>query len=123
MAQLKASLLAEKGNAYAQFNHNGNFAIEKGTRGESSEFKQRVIAKYGNDPDLVRLLGNIGGQFSEAGSIPAASMSPTPADIDTKITEIHKSEAFLKPSHPEHKQAMANIARLYAEKSNARKPA
>lgn len=123
MAELKSSLLAEKGNAYTQFTHNGNFAIEKGTRGESLEFKERVIAKYGNDPDLVRLLGNIGGQFGESGSIPKASMMPTPSDIDSKIAEIHKSDAFMKPSHPEHKQAMANITRLYSERSNIRKPA
>ena len=123
LAKLKTELLAEKGNAYTQFQHNGNFAIEKGVRGEPPEFKERIIQKYGSDPDLVRLLGNLGGQFNESGSIPVQAMTPTPADLQTKINEIYKSDAFMKPTHPDHKAAMANLKRLHEEKVTIRQPA
>jgi hypothetical protein len=119
LVELNDALLTEKGNAFAQFKHNGNFAIEKGTAGEPPEFKERIVEKYGADPDLVRLLGNLGGKFNEAGSIPETNMAPTPSDIDAKIQEIYNSDAFSKPLHPEHKQAMANLARLHKEKAQA----
>ena len=119
--ELRTALLAEKGNALAQFQHNGNFAIEKGTKGDE-ELKARIVAKYGDDPDLVRLLGNLGGEFQESGSIPVTAMAPTPADIDKKISDIYNSDAFMKPTHPDHKATMATLARLHREKATVRQP-
>ena len=123
MAELKAGLLADKGNAYTQFQHNGNVAIDKGVEGESPEFKARVLEKFGNDPDLVRLLGNLGSNFKESGSIPANQLAPTPNDLQTQINGIMNSDAFIKPMHPDHKSAMATIARLHKEKALSRIPA
>jgi len=123
LAELRDGLLAEKGNAYTQFMHNCDFATEKGIEGETQEFRDRIVEKYRADPDLVRLLGNLGGQFNETGSIAKTSMSDTPADIDTKLSEIYSSEAFMKPMHPGHKQAMANLSRLHKEKATIRQPA
>lgn len=122
LANLKSELLTEKGNAYTQFIHNGNFAIEKGVRGEPAEFKARIIEKFGNDPDLIRLLGNLGSQFGESGSIKGTDMIPTPKDTEAKIQEIYNSDAFMKPTHPGHKDAMANLARLHKEKASTRQP-
>jgi len=121
LAKLRDGLLQEKGNAYAQFQNNGNFAIQKGTEGEPPEFKDRIVEKYGNDPDFVRLLGNLGGQFNETGSVSATDMQPTPADIEKKIKDIYNSEAFNKPMHPDHRSTMDTLARLHKEKS--RQPA
>ncbi len=122
-AELKAGLLADKGNAYIQFQHNGNIAIDKGVAGESAEFKARIVAKYGNDPDLVRLLGNLGSNFAESGSIPTTAMAPTPNDLQTQINEIMKTDAFMKPMHPDHKATMATVARLHKEKAQTKLPA
>ena len=122
-AELESGLLKEKGNAFAQFKHNGNFAIEKGVAGESPEFKARIVAKYGTDPDLVRFLGNIGGKFNEKGSIPTVDMAPTPADLQTEINKIMVSDAFTKPTHPEHKNTMAKLRQLHIDKGKIRQPA
>ncbi len=121
MADLKASLLAEKGNAYTQFEHNGNIAIEKGT--DSVEHKQRVLAKFANDPDFVRMMGNLGANFSESGGIPVVKMAATPGDLDTKIAEIRATDAYNTKSHPGYDAAQANVKRLYEEKHAVKQPA
>jgi hypothetical protein len=120
-AAVKAELLAEKGNAYTQFMHNGNFAVEKGM--DDADHKQRVIDKFGSDVDFIRMMGNLGSQFNESGSVPTAAMADTPADKMTQINAIHASEAFLKPLHPDHKSTMATLTRLYAENANIKQPA
>ena len=121
-ADLKAGLLADWGNAYAQKEHNGNVAVEKGVMGDA-EFKERLLQKFGNDPDFIRFASNLGGEFGESGGIPPAKQTSTPDDIESKIDEIYKSEAFSKPAHPGHKDAMANLKRLYKEKNEVRQPA
>ena len=121
MANLKSELLAEKGNAYTQFEHNGNIAIEKGI--DSPEHKQRVLDKFANDPDFVRMMGNLGANFAEAGGIPATKMAPTPTDIDAKIAEIRASDAYNNKRHPGYRAAQDNIKRLYEEKNAVKQPA
>ncbi len=121
MATLKSELLAEKGNAYTQFEHNGNIAIEKGI--DSPEHKQRVLAKFANDPDFVRMMGNLGANFSESGGIPVVKMAPTPGDLETKINAIRATDAYNNKRHPEYAAAQANIKRLYEEKNAIKQPA
>ncbi len=121
VADLKASLLAEQGNAYTQFVHNGNIALEKGI--DSPEHKERVLAKFANDPDFVRMMGNLGANFQEAGSIPVTKMAPSPTDVTDKINEIMASDAFNNRKHPGHKAAVENISRLTKEKFAIKQPA
>lgn len=120
-AAVKTELLTEKGNAYTQFMHNGDFAVEKGA--DDAEHKQRVIDKFGKDVDFIRLIGNLGSSFGEAGAIPKAAMDNTPEDLMTQINKIHASDAFMKPMHPDHKSTMATLTRLYAEKAKIKQPA
>lgn len=120
-ANLKSELLAEKGNAYTQFEHNGNIAIEKGV--DSPDHKQRVLDKFANDPDFVRMMGNLGANFAEAGGIPAVKMAPTPGDIETKIAETRASDAYNNKTHPGYRAAQDNIKRLYEEKNAIKQPA
>jgi len=122
VAELKAALLAEKGNAFTQFEHNGNLAIEKGAQGDA-DFKARVVAKYGTDPDLVRLLGNLGSRFNESGFVPKAEQAATPDDVQDKINAIMNSDAFMKPMHPEHASTMKKLRQLHDEKVKVRLPA
>jgi len=121
-AQLKADLLSEWGNAYTQKEHLANFAIEKGTKGDA-DFKDRILQKFGNDPDFIKYNANIGGDFSGSGQAPNINQAPTPKDIDAQIQVINNSDAFSQPLHPEHKQTMATLARLYKEKAIVRVPA
>ena len=122
MAELKAGLISEWGNDYTRREHLGNVAVEKGTGGDA-EFKERILLKFGNDPDFIKYSSNLGGHFSESGDVPVVKPSLTPNDIQTKITEVQNSDAFKKPMHPDHKTAMQTVARLYKEKNNVRVPA
>ena len=122
MAELKAGLLSEWGNAYTQKEHLANFTVEKGTKGDV-EFKDRLLQKFGSDPDFIRYNANLGGDFSESGSIPTINQAPTPVDIQGQINEIMNSEAFSNPLHPGHADAMKNKRRLHIEKGKIRQPA
>ena len=120
-ANVKTELLTEKGNAYEQFMHNGNFAVEKGM--DDADHKQRVIDKFGKDVDFIKLMGNLGGTFNESGVIPKMNMAPTPTDIQGEIDKIYTSDAYNKQMHPNHKATMATLTRLFAEKSKIAVPA
>ncbi len=120
--ELKTALLTEKGNAYTQFEHNGNFAITKGSQGDQ-ELQARVSQKFGNDPDFVRIMGNLGGDFAESGSIPTIKTAPTPGDIQTQINDIMKSDAFMKATHPEHASTMKKLRQLHIDKTKVRQSA
>ncbi len=121
LATAKAELLAEKGNAYTQFEHNGNIAIDKGV--DNREHQERLVAKFGKDPDFIRLMGNLGANFSESGGIPVVKMAPTPGDIDTKIAEVRATDAYNSKKHPGYDAAQANVKRLYNEKHAIKQPA
>ncbi len=93
MTALKDGLYADWGNAYEQMKHDGDVAINKGAVGESPEFKARVVEKYGNDPDLTRLLANLGKVYRESGIITAESI-PTPSDTQEEIDNITASKVY-----------------------------
>jgi hypothetical protein len=79
-----------------------------------------VLEKYGNDPDLIRLLSNLGAKFSEARGIkPPTTTGLTITDIDAKMTEIKKSEAYNNRMHPGHKAAIDMLSKLHKDKNAA----
>jgi hypothetical protein len=121
-AELKANLLSEWGNSYTQKEHLANFTVEKGTGGDA-EFKERLLQKFGNDPDFIKYNANLGSGFSESGFIPHITTAPTPADLQSQINEIMNSDAFMKAMHPEHKNVMETLARLHKEKASVNQPA
>ena len=93
MTELQDGLHADWGNAFEQKKHDGNVAINKGAEGETPEFKARVVEKYGSDPDLTRLLANLGKVYREAGIITAASI-PTTSDMQEEIDDITASNVY-----------------------------
>ncbi len=95
LAELTSGLSTDWGAAYDQKIHLGNIAIEEGTMG-SQEFKDRVVAKVQKDPDLTRLLANLGSKFSE-GKSPEFMNIPTPSDIQTQIDELMASPILTDP--------------------------
>jgi hypothetical protein len=89
LTELTKGLSIDWGAAYDQNIHLGNLAIEEGTMG-SAEFKERVVAKVQKDPDLTRLLANLGSKFAE-GKSPDFAAIPTPSDLQTQIDELMAS--------------------------------
>lgn len=120
--QLHNDLLVEKGNAYEQFKHNGNIAIDKGVKGDV-EFQQRLADKFGDDPDYIRLMGNLGVDYAESGSISETRIADTPSETQDKINEIMASPAFNDRKNPGHKAAIDKISRLTKEKFSVKQPA
>jgi hypothetical protein len=122
MADLTGGLSRDWGSAYDQKIHLGNIAIEEGTAG-NQEFKDRVVAKVQKDPDLTRLLANLGGKFSE-GKSPEFTNIPTPSDIQTQIDELMANPILMDPKSlpaqrkPIMDKIMALRAKLHPEQAN-----
>lgn len=92
--ELVSGLATDWGAAFEQNKHFGNIAINEGTEGESEEFKARVVEKYGDDPDLTRLLANLGGKFSE-GKPPGFGAIPTPNDLQDQIDTLMQDPLYI----------------------------
>lgn len=112
---IKDGLFKDWGTAYPQKEHQGNYAIDKGTEGDP-EFKARLTAKFGDDPDFIRYSSNLGGKFAEHGDI-VASHIPTPGDIQTQIDEIMAKPAYTNEKLPGHEALVQQVQRLYKEKN------
>ena len=117
--EIKDGLFKDWGAAYPQKEHQGNYAIEKGTEGDP-EFKARLVAKFGDDPDFIRYSSNIGGKFAEHGDI-VDSHAQTPGDLQQAIDKEMQTEAYKSGKHPGHKAAVKKVSLLYQEKSKVTK--
>ena len=121
MTGLQDALHADWGNAYEQKMHLGNKAIEEGTAGDA-DFKERLTQKFGNDPDFVRFAANIGGKFTEAGSV-KVDLIPTPADmqtdIDNQIADPAYGTEYAKHgfTKQQHKAQVEKVAAMFREKA------
>jgi len=117
MTELKGGLQRDWGAAYDQNIHLGNLAIEEGVKG-NEEFKDRLVAKFGNDPDFIRFASNLGGKFSEAKLIDAKI--PTPADLDDQIKTIMNEGGaqgpYMNRDHPRHKDYVAKVQKMFEAK-------
>lgn len=113
--EIKDGLYKDWGAAYEAKKHQGNYAVEKGTGGDE-DFKTRLCAKFGDDPDFIRFTSNLGGKFAEHGDI-VESKIPTPGDIQTEINKEMQTEAYKSGRHPDHKAAVQKVARLFQEKN------
>jgi len=117
--EIKDGLYKDWGAAYDSKAHQGNYAINKGT-GDDIEFRTRLTAKFGDDPDFIRFASNIGGKFAEHGDI-VESHAQTPANLQEAIDKEMQTEAYKKGSHPGHKAAVKRVSLLFQEKSKVTK--
>lgn len=113
--EIKDGLYKDWGAAYEAKKHQGNYAVEKGTGGDE-EFKARLCAKFGDDPDFIRFTSNLGGKFAEHGDI-VESHIPTPGDIQAEINKEMQTEAYKSGRHPGHKVSVQKVSRLFQEKN------
>ena len=92
MNKLKDGLFADWGQAYEQKKHLGNIALEKATEG-NPELKERLVEKYGNDPDLIRAFSNVGSKFAEHKIVESTNI-PTTSDLETQKIEAMRHPAY-----------------------------
>jgi hypothetical protein len=115
-AEADKALHAEWGPNYDANLRIANAAVEKGVRGDE-DFKNQVLQKYGNDPDFIKFVSQIGSEFVESGvKIVPDTPGPSVEDIDTMIDEHMKSEAFTTRTHKGHQAALDRMSRLYEQK-------
>lgn len=113
--EVKDGLFKDWGAAYEQRKHQGDYAVEKGTDGDA-DFKARLTAKFGDDPDFIRFASNIGGKFAEHGDIVSAKI-PTPGDIQAEIDKEMQTAAYKDGRNPGHKAAVQRVSKLFQEKN------
>ncbi len=117
--EIKDGLYKDWGAAYDSKKHQGDYAINKGT-GDDTEFRTRLTAKFGDDPDFIRFVSNIGGKFAEHGDI-VDSHARIPGDLQAEIDKEMQTEAYKNGRNPGHKAAVKKVSLLYQEKSKVTK--
>lgn len=66
--------------------------------------KARIMAKYGRDPDFIAFAAAIGAEMKED-TTPAQMSVSSGVDVEAMM----KSEAYMKPSHPDHERVKARV--------------
>jgi hypothetical protein len=117
---LKDGLYADWGNAYEQRKHMGDVAVEHGVNGDE-EFKERLLNKFGNDPDFIRYSSNLGSKFTESSS-PDVRAIPTVGDIQEQIDKEQASPAYGTDyakhgfTKAQHRAQVNKVQRLFNQK-------
>lgn len=75
------------------------------------ETRARLDAKFGNDPDFIRLMARIGNELHE--DSPPAGI--TQAESDT-LESMMGSAAYLDSAHQDHAATVRKVQALYAKK-------
>ena len=78
----------------------------------TEETRGKLEAKFGNDPDFIRLMARIGGELGE--DSPPAGLSG--AESQT-LESLVAHPAYLDRKHPEHARVVAQTKAMYAKKT------
>lgn len=76
-----------------------------------ADHAQRLEAKFGNDPDYLRLMANIGKEVQE--DSPPAGLTGAEAE---SLESLMRSPAYFDKSHQDHTVTVAKVKALYAKK-------
>ena len=71
----------------------------------------RLDKKFGNDPDYLRLMANIGKELGE--DKPAGGLTSVESDT---LESLMGSEAYTNAKHPEHSKTVARVRSLYQKR-------
>ena len=87
-------------------------------RAYAGEDADAIIDRYGNDPQLLRLMAQIGREVSED-----SSLNPSQALGGDTIESLERSPAYSNPADPQHAAVSAKVRAYYDAKAaeNARK--
>jgi len=100
-------------------------AAQRALRVYGNETLQQKLAdpRYGNDPDLIRLLANAGKDITEdsAQGTTNNSLVMSPLDAKMKIDQINanKSHPYWNPTDPKHADAQNEMAQLFDKANNS----
>jgi hypothetical protein len=114
-AELVSSLTTEWGSAFEQKKQYGDIAVTEASDGDF-EFQQRLTSKFGNDPDFIKAMANLGSKFSE-GKPPGFAAIPTPSDMQDQISELMANPLYTSGSQKQRME-IANKIMVIREKMN-----
>ncbi|MCW1973473.1 UNVERIFIED_ORG: hypothetical protein FHW05_002321 [Pantoea agglomerans] len=95
----------------SEFNRNMVAADRAAKFGFGDDY-QRCIARYGNDPAIIRLLAKVGSELSED-SIRLGGMPQMSAE---SIDDLMRSDAYRDTKHPDHRRVSQQV-RNYWQKT------
>lgn len=72
----------------------------------------KLMEKYGNDPDFIRFAARVGKDMGEDTGAPNDAQSISEPDVEA----LQKSKAYWDPSDPEHAKTKARVEQFYAGK-------
>lgn len=85
-----------------------------GGEGDKPGAVDRLMAKYGNDPDFLAFAAKIGKEMAE--DTPITAGTPAAQDWDAQVAKLKASPAYADDRHPEHKTVMAQMNDLYSKR-------
>lgn len=77
----------------------------------TDDARAKLEAKFGNDPDFIRLMARIGNELGE--DKPAAGLTSAEAE---SLESLMSSPAYFDAKHPEHARVVSRAGALYAKK-------
>lgn len=87
----------------------------KGAIAFAGEDADALIAKYGNDPMIIKAFARVGKELPEDRSINPGSELPS----NSTAIELQMTEAFNNPKHPDHLKVSKQVSDFYAKKAEA----
>lgn len=119
LQMLNKNLDTEWGLARDQKIHLGNVAVMEAVKNKDGivdeEYRARLLEKVNKDPDLIKMVSNLGSKFAEHGVV--HDTMPTPGDIQSKINEEMAKDSYTNANHPNHANQVALVSRLFEEKA------
>lgn len=100
----------EWGRAFDQNVHRGNVAIHVGSNGDEG-LEQSLLAKVNKDPELLKLVSNLGGKFTENSPFETPSV-PTPGDLKTQIDKLRADPRYMSKDKSIRQPIIDQISRL-----------
>lgn len=115
-SEAETALRNKWGTAYDENMHLANRMIsENAVEGEERDY---LIAEYGNDPKLAGFLANIAKKFVEHKII--TDVETPSANLENKRKELMDSKAYTDGRHPDHKETVAAVQRIYEQLTKMR---
>lgn len=92
----------------AEYNRN-MLAADRAAKFGFGDDYQRCIARYGNDPAIIRLLAKVGSELSED----SIRLSALPQMDAESVDDLMKSDAYRDPKHPDHRRVSQQVRSFF----------
>ena len=85
------------------------------SQGDEPGSLNRLMEKFGTDPDFLIFASRVGAEIGEDKS-PTAGLPSDAVALDSAIAELRADPAYADANHPQHKQAVEKMTKLYEQR-------